>query len=125
MNIYYESRGEPILGQLAVANVTLNRSSTYNATICNIVYSPGQFEWTRRRLREPSGGDAWKQAYTIAWLSIHHPELIADVTNNSLYFHSLRRTPSSFNKFQHVVTIGNHRFYRERVYEEVAQSPIR
>ena len=125
MNIFYESRGEPILGQLAVANVTMNRFSRSTNTICNIVYSPGQFEWTKKRLREPSGGDAWRQATILAWLVLNQPELMFDITNNALYFHSFRRTPRSFYRFEHAITIGNHRFYRERSLEEVAQAPIR
>lgn len=125
MNIFYESRGEPILGQLAVANVTMNRFSRSTNTICNIVYSPGQFEWTKKRLREPSGGDAWRQATILAWLVLNQPELMFDITNNALYFHSFRRTPRSFYRFEYAITIGNHRFYRERSLEEVAQAPIR
>lgn len=125
MNIYYESRGEPILGQLGVANVTMNRFNQSSGTVCNIVYSPGQFEWTKKRLREPSGGVAWRQATVLAWLVLNQPELMFDITNNALYFHSARRTPSSFRRFEHAITIGNHRFYRERTFEEVAQAPIR
>lgn len=125
MNIYYESRGEPILGQLGVANVTMNRFNQSNRTVCNIVYSPGQFEWTKKRLREPSGGAPWRQATVLAWLVLNQPELMFDVTSNALYFHSARRTPSSFRSFEHAITIGNHRFYRERRLEEVAQAPIR
>lgn len=122
LNIFHESRGEPLLGQLAVANVTMNRlSDSPGSTICNIVYSPNQFEWTSKRLREPSG-DAWRVASTIAWLVIHQPELIFDVTNNARYFHSARRSPGQFRRFEHTITIGNHRFYKER-FVEVAQAP--
>lgn len=124
MNIYYESRGEPILGQLAVANVTMNRFNQSNRTICNVVYRPGQFEWTRRRLREPAG-DSWRQATVLAWLVLNQPELMFDVTDNSLYFHSFRRTPRSFAGLEHSITIGKHRFYRGQNLEEVAQAPIR
>jgi len=121
LNIFHESRGEPLLGQLAVANVTMNRQQVNpDLSICSIVYSPNQFEWTAKRLREPSG-DAWRQASTIAWLVIHFPDLVFDVTDNARYFHSARRSPRSFRKFEHTVTIGNHRFYRER-FVEVAQA---
>lgn len=124
LNIYYEARGEPILGRLAVANVTINRFLNSKSTICSIVYSPGQFEWTKKRLRGPTGED-WYQALALSWVVLTQPELIIDVTNNSTYFHSHRRTPGFFRRFDHTVTIGNHRFYRERPLEEVAVSPER
>jgi len=124
LNVFYESRGEPILGQLAVANVTMNRFNDSTRTICQIVYSPGQFEWTSRRLRNP-GGDQWYQALALSWLVLNQPELVRDITNNARYFHSLRRTPGSFRRFEHTITIGNHRFYRDKPFEEVAQAPSR
>lgn len=124
LNVFYESRGEPILGQLAVANVTMNRFNDSTRTICQIVYSPGQFEWTNKRLRNP-GGEQWFQALALSWLVLNQPDLVRDVTRNAKYFHSLRRTPGSFRRFEHTATIGNHRFYRERPLEEVAQAPSR
>lgn len=124
MNIYYESRGEPILGQLAVANVTMNRFNASNKTICEIVYARGQFEWTSKRLRPP-GGDPWRQSQVIAWIVLNQPELVKDVTNNAHYFHSSTRTPISFKKYDHVITIGGHRFYREKPLIEVAETPDR
>lgn len=123
LNIYHEARGEPLLGQLAVANVTINRrQDSPGSSICSIVYSPNQFNWTSKRLRAPTG-DAWRQATVIAWIVIHQPELITDVTGNAKYFHSARRTAGIFRRFEHTVTIGNHRFYRERQFIEVAQAP--
>jgi len=124
LNVFYESRGEPILGQLAVANVTMNRFNDSTRTICQIVYSPGQFEWTSKRLRNP-GGEQWFQALALSWLVLNQPDLVRDVTRNAKYFHSYRRTPGSFRRFEHTTTIGNHRFYRERPLEEVAQAPSR
>ena len=124
LNVFYESRGEPILGQLAVANVTMNRFNDSTRTICQIVYSPGQFEWTSKRLRNPSG-EQWFQALALSWLVLNQPDLVRDVTRNAKYFHSYRRTPGSFRRFEHTTTIGNHRFYRERPLEEVAQAPSR
>jgi spore germination cell wall hydrolase CwlJ-like protein len=122
LNIFHESRGEPIIGQLAVANVTMNRFNDSTRTICQIVYSPGQFEWTSKRLRNP-GGEQWFQALALSWLVLNQPDLVRDVTRNAKYFHSYRRTPGSFRRFEHTTTIGNHRFYRERPLEEVAQAP--
>lgn len=125
LNIYYESRGEPILGQLAVANVTINRVSNSRKTICETIYSPGQFEWTSNKRLRPPAGDSWKQSLTIAWLVITQPETVFDVTKNAEYFHSFKRTPPSWRGREHTATIGNHRFYRDRPHEEIAVSPER
>jgi spore germination cell wall hydrolase CwlJ-like protein len=123
LNIYYESRGEPILGQVAVANVTMNRAEHHNQSICQVVYSPGQFHWTANRGIRGPGGDAWRQALTISWLLISQPELIYDVTNGARFFHGHRRTPSIFRSYEHIATIGGHRFYRTIQFVEVAQAP--
>lgn len=49
-NVYREARGEPFVGQVAVAKVTLNRvaSKRYPNTICKVVYQKSQFSWTKK-----------------------------------------------------------------------------
>jgi N-acetylmuramoyl-L-alanine amidase len=44
-NVYHGSRGESVLGQTAVAHVTLNRvkSPAYPDTVCGVVWQKGQF----------------------------------------------------------------------------------
>ena len=45
-NIYYEARGEPLHGKIAVAQVTLNRvthRTQFEASICGVVYAKNQF----------------------------------------------------------------------------------
>ena len=48
MNIYHEARSESMQGQIAVAQVTLNRveHDKWPSTICEVVYEPKQFSWT-------------------------------------------------------------------------------
>jgi len=111
MNIYFEARGERTLGQVAVANTTINRAGNSN-NICRVVYQPNQFSWTSMPRRRPVG-EPWQKALTLAWLAINEPELIRDITRGSNYFHSYRRTPQLFRQFSHTITIGNHRFYRQ------------
>ena len=125
LNIYYESRGEPILGQVAVANVTMNRSEHYNQTLCQTVYSSGQFHWTSNRNIRGPAGEPWRQALTISWLLTTQPELIEDITNGARFFHGHRHTPRLFRNHEHTITIGGHRFYRARNFIEVAEAPER
>ena len=44
-NVYHECRGESLIGQAAVAHVTLNRvrSPAYPDTVCGVVWQSGQF----------------------------------------------------------------------------------
>ncbi len=46
LNVYHESRGEPEIGQLAVAHVTLNRALEDNKSVADVILAPNQFSWT-------------------------------------------------------------------------------
>src|SRR6185503_5352794 len=77
-NVYFEARGEPIKGQRAVAEVTLNRvaSGQYADSICEVVYQKGwdatrqryvgAFSWTEFKNLPNPVGEAWKQAWQAA-----------------------------------------------------------
>ena len=110
-NIYFESRGEPLEGQYAVAYVTLNRvlDSRWPDTICDVVYEPNQFSWTVNPNRPIREHDAWIDAQTIArsaYLQYHM--MGVDNTDGAVYFNAGRR------KTYHgdlTLVIGNHKFY--------------
>ena len=110
-NIYYEARGEPLRGKIAVAQVTLNRvihRTEFDASICKVVYAKRQFSWTDEKHREPRG-EAWAEAQVLAKAvlegSIHIPEFKA------LYFHNLTVKPQWRKTRELVARIGNHIFY--------------
>lgn len=71
-NVYHEARGEPLLGQMAVAQVTVNRLNPPAPTrrqpnsICAVVYAPRQFSWTHQRIAAPVAGPAYHQAVRVA-----------------------------------------------------------
>lgn len=68
MNIYHESRGESIETQEAVAAITMNRvkSKDYGNSVCDVVYSPYQFSWTKNRKREVEDKESFLKAKEIA-----------------------------------------------------------
>ena len=110
-NIYYEARGEPMRGKIAVAQVTLNRvthRTEFQSSICGVVYAKDQFSWTNERHREPRG-EAWREAKEIAKAvvngTVHLPEFKA------LYFHNLTVKPRWRKTRELVARIGNHIFY--------------
>lgn len=115
-NIYYESRGESIHGQIAVANVTINRvkSNKFPNTICKVVYQPNQFSWTKNYKRPKKINQAaWDESLRIAKLAISGR--LKDNTNKAVFFHSRKIKPSWTNsrKIKKTVRIGQHVFYRK------------
>ena len=110
-NIYYEARGEPMHGKIAVAQVTLNRvthRTEFQSSICGVVYAKDQFSWTNERHKEPRG-EAWHEAKELAKAvvngSVHIPKFKA------LYFHNTTVQPRWRKTRELVARIGNHIFY--------------
>lgn len=67
--IYHESRGEPKLGQAAVAMVIFNRStiSEFPESWCEVVYQPGQFQWVKKTKRgHKHNNPTWNNSYAAA-----------------------------------------------------------
>lgn len=107
--VYFEARGEPMEGQLAVAQAILNRvdSGRYAATVCGVVNQPKQFSFDRTRT--PRAGNDWQTAQAIA--KIAADDMWKDVAPKALSFHAVRVSPNWTDKTR-VATIGNHVFYR-------------
>ena len=110
-NIYYEARGEPTRGKIAVAQVTLNRvthRTEFQSSICQVVYAKHQFSWTMEQHREPRG-PAWHEAQELAKAVIIGTAYLPNF--KALYFHNLTVQPK-WNKTKELVArIGNHIFY--------------
>lgn len=113
-NIYFEARGEPRAGMVAVAFVTRNRvrSGVWKGSICDIVYQPKQFSWTSRG-REPPIHDkqSWQLSLDIAGDVLSNREY-HDPTHNAVYFHNHQVRPSWSRSKTRTVVIGNHAFYK-------------
>jgi spore germination cell wall hydrolase CwlJ-like protein len=123
-NIYYESRGESLEGQIAVAKVTLNRlDEGYARTVCGVVKqrTPAgcQFEWVCSGAGNPVGF-LWNQAVGIAVVLINEPNAIEDPTNGATHFHAtyINWQPGWQRAKDSVQRIGNHVFYRIKPREE-------
>lgn len=114
-NIYFESRGESFLGQLAIGLVTLERtqSKDYPSDICAVVKQPYAFSWT---LNKPKVNDyeAFDRSVLIARLSMFIKEIGLDLLQAD-HFHSkhLKKYPRWAYHLEEVATIGNHTFYRQ------------
>jgi spore germination cell wall hydrolase CwlJ-like protein len=110
-NIYHEARGEPLHGQIAVAQVTVNRvaSGDFQNSICSAVYANRQFSWTIGKPKKIKDAKAWEDSVAIATAvlnkSVHLPDFKA------LYFHTKQVKPRWNRDKRIVAVIGNHIFY--------------
>ncbi len=112
--VYFESRGEPLAGQLAVAQVVINRSESrqFPSSYCGVVHQRSQFSFVKNG-RMPSirrGSSAWQRAKAIA--RIAHQGMWQSEADDSLYFHANYVRPSWSRSKQARATISTHIFYR-------------
>ena len=111
--VYFESKGEPLEGQLAVAEVIINRaeSGRFAETLCGVVKQRGQFSFVRggRIPAIPASSAHWRKAVAIA--EIAQRELAESKVSDALFFHARRVSPG-WKRLKRVATVGNHIFYR-------------
>lgn len=110
--IFFESKGEPLSGQLAVANVILNRSRSgrFPETVCAVVKQPGQFGFVRGGAFPDvdEGRRDWRTAVAVAKVAMSGSWDAP--APGAMYFHARHVAPSW--KRPRVASIGNHIFYR-------------
>lgn len=112
--VYFESRGEPLDGQLAVARVVVNRadSRTFPDDYCSVVTQRSQFSFVRNgTIPQPNRGSAaWTRAKAIA--RIAHRDLWESPVDDALYFHATYVRPSWAGRMTRRAQIDSHIFYR-------------
>lgn len=122
LNVYHESRGEPMAGQYAVAEVTMNRvaSRRYPNTVCKVVFQKkwdvirgrhvAAFSWTEFDTRPPPDGRSWQDAREVATV-VYHGNHVPQV-DGALFYHSKRIRPSWARRKKPIARVGKHIFYR-------------
>lgn len=111
VGVYYESKGEPLAGQLAVAEVILNRTTSgrFPRSVCSVIKQRGQFSFVRGgQLPTPPANAQWRKALAVA--QVAQKDLWDSPVTNALYFHARYVSPGW--KRARVGTVGNHIFYR-------------
>jgi spore germination cell wall hydrolase CwlJ-like protein len=110
--IYFESKSEPLSGQLAVGEVIANRaeSGRFADTYCGVLFQRGQFSFVRGKSwpHINKDGRQWKNAVAIA--KIVDQDLKDSAASDALFFHAKRVHPGW--RLKKVAAIGNHVFYR-------------
>lgn len=121
-NIYFEARGEPLSGQYAVAEVTMNRAASgrFPDTVCAVVYQKnwdwirkryvGAFSWTEFGTLPAPAGEQWEQAWKAAEAVYYRKE--PPVVAGALFYHASSIKPEWAAEMRPVARIGQHIFYR-------------
>jgi spore germination cell wall hydrolase CwlJ-like protein len=129
--IYFEARGEEVRGQIAVAQVVLNRvfSGYYPNNVCGVVYQNShrrrrcQFSFAcdgiPDRVREP---DAMERAQEIARETLDG-KLWLDEVGKATHYHAYWVRPRWVREMARFRKIGVHTFYRPRNWGDGADAP--
>lgn len=131
LNIYFESRNQSKLGKYGVAEVVLNRvkSEKYPNDICSVVYQAKtymnaagvvypkrnmcQFSWYCDGKSDiPKDTKMWVEALKISVNILGQPA--TDITEGSLFYHSIAVNPYWAKSLTRVVRIDDHIFYKEK-----------
>ena len=112
--VYFESMGESLEGQLAVAQVVINRakSGQYPASLCGVVKQKAQFSFVRAGQfpRVDAGCEAWRKAQAIARIAT--ASMAKVLPTDVLWYHADYVAPSWGRRLARVDKIGAHIFYR-------------
>ena len=129
--VYFESRGEAVRGQIAVAQVVLNRafSGFYPTTVCGVVYQNKhrhlacQFTFACDNVadvvREP---DMWDRAKKIAKAMLDGQLWLPEV-GKSTHYHAYWVRPSWVSEMKKMYKFGVHTFYRPRAWGDGSDAP--
>lgn len=109
--IYWEARGEPLEGQLAVAEVILNRveHQRFGRDVCDVVTAPRQFSFVRGgAIPAPVNRAQYAEAKAIAWIAL--ADAWKPIVGEATHFHARHVNPGW--RLTRVAQVGNHIFYR-------------
>ncbi len=129
--IYFESRGEPVRGQIAVAQVILNRafSGHYPTNVCGVVYQNAhrylacQFTFACDRHRDVIRDQAaWRRAKEIAAGTLDGKLWLPEV-GKATHYHAYWVRPAWVRTMHKLHRIGVHTFYRPRKWGDGSDAP--
>lgn len=110
-NIYHEARSEPLKGQIAVAQVTINRVklANFRKSVCQVVFEPHQFSWTLNKHAKVRDTQAWKTSLAVAKAVLTNSIRIPNFT--ATFYHTKQVNPRWNRNMEVLAVIGNHIFY--------------
>jgi spore germination cell wall hydrolase CwlJ-like protein len=129
--VYFEARGEAVRGQIAVAQVVMNRtfSGFYPNTVCGVVYQNKhhhmacQFTFACDNnpdvVTEP---EMWDRAKKIAKAMLDGQIWLPEV-DRSTHYHAYYVRPSWVNEMKRMYKFGVHTFYRPKAWGDGSEAP--
>jgi hypothetical protein len=131
--VYFEARGEPLRGQMAVAQVVMNRvfSGRYPNDVCGVVYQNAQrrlscqftFACEGKDLSRIDEPDMWEQAKRIAKDVLDGKFWLTEV-GHATHYHAYWVHPSWVSEMAKLYKLGVHTFYRPRAWGDGSDAPI-
>ena len=127
--IYFEARGEPTVGQIAVGQVIMSRVADhrYPDSVCDVVKEGYYYSWNPRipipdkcqfsfwcdgKPEEVTDKEAYAWAEEISWGLLEGDLNMIDLTDSATHYHAWWVRPSWSNRFTRTVRIDEHIFYR-------------
>jgi spore germination cell wall hydrolase CwlJ-like protein len=130
--VYFEARGESVRGQIAVAQVVMNRvfSPFYPNDVCGVVYQNAgrhlacQFTFACDGIPDiVTEPDAWERAKRIARDMLDGKLWMPEVAK-STHYHAYWVHPDWVNEMKKVYKLGVHTFYRPRAWGDGEDEPV-
>ena len=129
--VYFESRGEPVRGEIAVAQVVLNRSFSgyYPNDVCGVVYQNAhrhlacQFTFACDGIPDVvTEPDAWERATRIAKATLDGKVWLPEI-GKATHYHAYWVHPWWVRTMRKLARIGVHSFYRPRRWGDGEEAP--
>lgn len=131
-NIYFEAKNQPLMGQLAVAIVVMNRvaDKRFPDTVCEVVQQGPTLAWTENfpvrhkcqfswycdgKSDKPTHEGKWNNSLSVAGLVLAYKDNIQDIAfilDGATHYHADYVYPEWRKSKHKVVQIGNHIFYK-------------
>ena len=111
--VYFEARGESVEGQLAVADVVMNRAASgkYPSNWCDVVKQPAQFSFVEHgQFPAITDSASWAKAEGVARVAM--AGVMRSVPDDVLWYHANYVAPSWGGRLTYVEKIGAHLFYK-------------
>jgi spore germination cell wall hydrolase CwlJ-like protein len=129
--VYFESRGEAVRGQIAVAQVVLNRafSGYYPHDVCGVVYQGAhrhlscQFTFACDGIPDMvTEAEPWSRAQKVARAALDGKLWLNEV-GKATHYHAYWVMPYWVRSMRKLHKIGVHSFYRPRMWGDGADAP--
>lgn len=127
LNTYHEAKNQSMVGQIAVAEVVMNRVADrrYPNTVCEVVKQGPKYKGSDIPVRHkcqfswfcdgksdiPKNEKAWKKAQDYAYLVLYN-RIAIDITEGATHYHATYVKPSWAKTKTRTTRIESHIFYR-------------